>query len=29
VLGRHGLWLLAAMMFGVYLIVLLIVAAAR
>jgi hypothetical protein len=29
VLGRHGLWLLAAMMFAVYLIVLLIVAAAR
>jgi hypothetical protein len=29
VLGRHGLWLLAAMMLGVYLIVLLIVAAAR
>ena len=29
VLGRHGLWLLAAMMFAVYLVVLLIVAAAR
>jgi hypothetical protein len=29
VLGRQGIWLLAAMMFGVYLIVLLIVAAAR
>jgi hypothetical protein len=29
VLGRHGLWLLAAMMLAVYLIVLLIVAAAR
>jgi hypothetical protein len=29
VLGRHGLWVLAAILLGVYVVVLLIVAAAR